>query len=376
MRITRTLSLYVVRETALHCVVAFSLLSLVLLTHNLLRRLDDLFLEGITFEDLQIVLACILPIVVSYALPPAFLVRLMLALRRMGSDGEIQGFRAGGLGPGSLLVPLLLMGALTAGVSAWLLNSVEHESRRDLVKLFKNVAARGAILEPGKFRHIGSRLIFVEERNRAGELRGVMIVDESQPEQGYRIFASQGRFRFEPETAEILIELFRGDVHLHPSDDDPRRYERIRFDEFAYRVGVGHILGGDFGPVRPKQMNLAELREVIERARRGDALRELDQRDPREYELEIQRRRALPFAPLIFAGIGVPIALASERRGRNRGLLLCLIAAFGYYALSALMEIAARSEWLPPALASWIPNLLFTALALGLIVSQQNRVPA
>jgi lipopolysaccharide export system permease protein len=242
------------------------------------------------------------------------------------------------------------------------------------VRLFKNIAARGAILEPGKFRYIGSRLFFIEDRDRSGELHGVMIVDESQPDRPYRIFAAHGRFRFMPESAEILLELTDGDLHLAPSPDDPTRYERIRFEEFAYRVNVGHILGGNFGPVRPKQMNVAELQAVLERAERGDPLRELDQRDPIEYALEIHRRRALPFAPLVFAGVGVPIALASEGRGRNSGLILCLIMALGYYALAALTEIAAREAWIGVGLASWTPNLLFGASAIVIALAHRNRI--
>ena len=123
-------------------------------------------------------------------------------------------------------------------------------------------------------------------------------------------------------------------------------------------------------------MNLAELHAVLERAKRGDSLRELDQHNPIAYELEIHRRRALPFAPLVFAGMGVPIALASERRNPNRSLLVCLFAAFGYYALATVTEIAAREAWLGAGLATWLPNLVFTALAIGLNAAFRNRIPA
>jgi lipopolysaccharide export system permease protein len=241
--------------------------------------------------------------------------------------------------------------------------------------LFKRIAARGAILEPGKFREIGRRLIFIEDRDRSGELHGVMIVDQSDPDRPFRIFAAGGRFRFESETSEILLELTQGGLHLNPSAKDPLRYERILFDEFSYRVDVGHILGHEFGPVRPKQMNLEQLRQVLARAQAGDPLRELDQRNPIEYEIEIHRRRTLPFAPLLFAAVGVPIALANERRGRNHGLILSLVAAFAYYALAALMEIAAREAWFGAEIAIWIPNGVFAVLAVVLITTRRDWIP-
>ncbi len=375
MRIARTLSLYVIRETLLYCALAFAILTLVLLTQNLLRRLDDLFLVGMTGADLSIVVGCVLPIVIPYSLPLAFLVGILLAVRRLGSDGELEGMRSCGVGPSALLGPALLLGLLASILSGWILTSVEHESRRELVRLFKAVAARGAILEPGKFRHIGHRLFFIEDRERSGALRGVMIVDESDSSQPYRIFAAHGRFRFDPSTLEIALELSDGDLHLEPTDEDPRRYGRIRFDEFAYRVDVGHILGADFGPVRPKQMNLEELQRVLERAARGDPLQDLDQRDPIEYALEIHRRRALPMAPLLFAGVGMPIALGYDRRRRNFSLALSMVAALGYYGLSAVMGRAAQEAWLTPATATWLPTIVLAALAAWLIARLRVRTP-
>lgn len=374
MRIARTLSGYLIRETVAYCALAFAVLMGLLLVQNLLRRLDELFLVGLTGADLRVVLACIAPMVASYALPLAFLIGLVLALRRLGGDGEIEGMRAAGLSTGTILLPALGLGLAASLTLFWLLGDVEHVSRRKMVQLFKTVAARGAILEPGKFREVGQRLVFVEERDRSGELRGVMIYDHSQPAHPYRIFARRGRFEFEPERAQIRLELFDGDVHLEPRPEHPERYERIVFEAFSYRVDVGPILGADFGPVRPKQMSLAELKTVLARAAAGDPLRELDQKNPVEYAIEIERRRTQPLAPLLFAGCGVPIVLATERRGRNVGLLLALLTALLYYALSAGSEIAVREAWVSPRIGGWTPNFVFAAAAAAFYFAQRDRI--
>jgi len=376
MRAARTLSLYVMRETLVHCGLAFFVLTLVLLTQNLLRRLDELLLVGMTAEDLRAILACVLPVVVSYALPLAFLVGLLLSVRRLGSDGELLGLRASGVGPTAFLMPHLVLGLFASGVSAWLLISVEHDARRELVRIFKTVAARGAILEPGKFRPIGTRLVYVEDRERTGQLRGVMIVDPGPGGRPYRVFADRGRFAFDETRSEILLDLRHGSIHLEPSPTAPTHYERIRFERFSYRVDVGPILGADFGPVRPKQMDVAELRAVLARAARGDPLRELDQRDPIAYALELHRRRALPLAPLLFAGVGVPLALASEHRRGSLGLLICLVIALGYYALGSLAETLATEAIVGVVLASWMPNVVFAGLGLTTALLEQRRISA
>ena len=376
MRFERTLSLYVMRETVIYCTLAFLVLSMVLLTQNLLRRLDELFLIGMTLDDVGVVLRCLMPIALSYAIPLAFLIGMLLAIRRLSAEGELLALRAAGLGPDHFIVPVLILGILAAGLSGWLMNDVEPPARRELVKLFKQVAARGAIVEPGKFRHVGANLVFVEDRERDGTLSGVMIYDQSAAERRFRVFASRGRLNFDGNAKQIRLDLFDGDIHFDPRDNAPTRYERMRFETFSYNLDVGHLLGMDFWPVRPKQMTIPELHAVIARAERGDPLVELDQKEPLAYELEIHRRRALPFAPVLFAAIGVPIALASEHRGRNSGLLLVLLAAFAYYALGAIGVGIAESGRLAPALAHWLPNIIFACLAIALIRRARRTIPS
>ncbi|MEZ4279480.1 MAG: LptF/LptG family permease [Myxococcota bacterium] len=375
MRTARTLSLYLMRETLVHGALCFLAVTLVLLAQNLLVRLDELTMIGMHPGDWLRLATCLVPVALTYAIPLAFLVGILLAARRLGSDGELLALRANGIGPDGVLIPNLLLGLCATALLAWLVVSLEHGSRRQLVSLFKTVAARGAILEPGKFRRIGKQLIFVEDRLPGGGLSGVMIHDTGSNGHAYRLFAERGRFEFDDVRSQIEIELWNGDVHLDPTEADPNRSARIHFDTFSVDVDVSHILGAEFGPVRPKQMTRAELDAVVERARGGDPLAELDQKNPIEYALEIQRRQTLPFAPLLFAGVGVPIALASEQRGRRLGLPLALAAGFAYFGLGTVSESIARSGWLPVVQASWIPNVLFALAAILLARFVRHRLP-
>ncbi len=375
MRFARTLSLYLMRETLIHGALCFFAVSFVLLAQNLLVRLDELMLIGMHPGDWLRLGSCLVPVALTYSIPLAFLVGILLAARRLGGDGELLALRANGIGPDGVLIPNLLLGLCATALLAWLVVSLEHGSRRQLVTLFKTVAARGAILEPGKFRRIGKQLIFVEERLPGGGLSGVMIHDAGSNGHAYRLFAERGRFEFDDVRSQIEIELWNGDVHLDPTEADPNRSARIHFDSFSVDVDVSHILGTEFGPVRPKQMTRAELDAVVERARQGDPLAELDQKNPIEYALEIQRRQTLPFAPLLFAGVGVPIALASEQRGRSLGLPIALAAGFAYFGLGMIAESIARSGWLSVAQASWIPNGCFAVAATLLAAYVRRRLP-
>jgi len=366
MRASRTLVWSLAREIIQYGLVGFAAVSFVMISQNLLRRLDELTSVGFTLEDLGVVLACLFPMLTVYTIPVALLFGTALALRRRVSDSEILAMRACGLGLRSLLIPALAIGALVSAVSAWLLIGVEHESRRQLVALFNAVAARGSILQAGDFRGIDDRVIWVASRDRENRLEGIMISDRTR-NPPLLIFAERGHLALDEGTARIRLELERGEMHFTPDEIDPERYRRVLFETFDYSFDVSGMLSGEAAPVRPKQMTLAELRDVVARGRAGDPLEDLRKQEPILYELEIQRRFALPLAPFLFALAAVPIALAGRRGSRAFGPTACVALAFSYYAVLTLLQFLARQHWLEPALAFWIPNALLVVMAVVML---------
>jgi lipopolysaccharide export LptBFGC system permease protein LptF len=105
----------------------------------------------------------------------------------------------------------------------------------------------------------------------------------------------------------------------------------------------------------------------VARGQTGDPLQELKKKDPILYQLEIQRRFALPLAPLLFAIAAVPLALMGQRSSRAWGPMACVVLAFSFYALLTLMQYLAKEGWLPPLVAFWAPNLLLLAVSLELL---------
>ena len=49
------------------------------------------------------------------------------------------------------------------------------------------------------------------------------------------------------------------------------------------------------------------------------------------------------------------------------GILLAMLAFFGYYILMGLGLAYGKRQILAPVLAGWLPGLVFTALGLGLL---------
>ena len=85
------------------------------------------------------------------------------------------------------------------------------------------------------------------------------------------------------------------------------------------------------------------------------------------YEIQLQRRLALPAAPLLFALVGIPLGMRRSRGARSFGVLLCVILVFAYYAFLSAGTYFAEENLAPAWTALWIPNLLFAIVAVVLL---------
>ena len=277
-----------------------------------------------------------------------------MALLRLGGDGDAgQRSRA----CGTLLLPVVALGVVLLGLTAW-----PHDRRRagrptPAPHAAREVASRGGILESGNFRGVGDRTVFVTERDRENNLRGVMISDRSDPERPFFVFAERGRFVFESETLIAHLQLENGDVHLDDESGDPNKHGRIAFQALDYSFDVGVLLSESRSKLKAREMTFRELCErLVQRFDRGEKMEDPRVQQPITYRLELQRRLALPVAPLLFALVGVPLGLRRARGARSWGALLCIAVVFGYYTLLSVSQFLGGDGVIPPVAARVAPE--------------------
>jgi lipopolysaccharide export system permease protein len=363
----RILFRYVLREVLVYGLVGFLAFATILVAQNLLRRLEDLLALGFTGHDFLVILRCFAAMFGAYAAPVAFLFGVLLAMGRLSADSEITAMQASGLGLRTLLLPVLALGVALSVLTAWLLIDVEPAGRRELRTLLEDVASRGGILEPGKFRGVGERTIFVNDRDRDNNLRGVMIADRSDPTRPFQIFAERGRFVFDPKTLIVHLELADGDVHLDDEKGDPMKHGRIGFQVLDYSFDIGALLSDSRSTLEAREVPFNDLRALVERFDRGEKIEDGRLHKPVIYQLELQRRLALPIATILFALIGVPLGLRKARGARSWGALLCIAVVFSYYAMLSFFQFLGNGGVLPPVMALWLPNAMFAVVALLLL---------
>ncbi|MEN8185290.1 MAG: LptF/LptG family permease, partial [Myxococcota bacterium] len=79
MRASRILWRYILGEILSYAAIGFLAVAAILVSQNLLRRLDELASVGFAASDLLAVLACVFGMLASYTVPVAFLFGTLVA---------------------------------------------------------------------------------------------------------------------------------------------------------------------------------------------------------------------------------------------------------------------------------------------------------
>ncbi len=117
-------------------------------------------------------------------------------------------------------------------------------------------------------------------------------------------------------------------------------------------------------PKDPEEMDYRELGRFIESIQRSGG-------DARKLEVERMLKIALPAACLIVVLFGSALGNSTGRRGPALGVGVALATVMIYLLSVRISQGIGAGGILPPALAAWLPNLLF--LAVGLVLLARTR---
>jgi lipopolysaccharide export system permease protein len=366
MLFPRTLARSIAAEVLIFTGIGFLAFIVILLIQNLAQRLEELVAVGMSFRDASAVVIHLVGMVSPYAVPVGFLFGVLAAVGRLSADSEVTAMRSCGLGLGAIFGPVIAIATVLALLTALLMIRVEPEARRELRSVLASVASRGAIFTPGRFRTVGGRVLYIQSRDIDDEslLKRVFIADRTNPKRPFLIFAQSARFRFDPDQLLIHLEMENGDIHLESADLSGHR--RIAFEGFDYTLDASALIDAA-RQLKPSEMDLSQLAGVMDRS-----LNPAVGREPSQYRAHFHRRLAIPFAPFVFAALGVPLGLRRSRAARSWGVLVCIALVGGYYTLLGFGQFMGETGRMPAAIALWLPNLVFGLASIPLLRSAQR----
>ena len=361
---------YLAKEILLPFTAGLLFLTQLLLATQLLGQADVLFGSGVSVVDVALIVLSLVPNVLGYVLPIAFLLGAVIGVGRLSEDREVIALGAAGISPARLVRVPLALGVAVAAAGLWLSTALEPAGLAAARVRLNEVVKRNVTndVRPGTFYDQIPGYTLYAERVRSGGWENVLISDRTNP--AAPVLALAGRGRLEPVGAgqEMRLILEGGEVHREQAGSD--EYVAAEFRHADLVIGLGTALTDrNIYSRSAREMTMSAFDERIEAERaRGD------QAQARRFEGYKHRRLAQPLAILPFALLSVPLG-ASRRVGRAFAMSATIGAVIAQYVLMRSGEVMAQKGTLPAWLSLQLPTVVLTILALALIVLQARRGP-
>jgi len=233
-----------------------------LLMINVLQNYINLFLEkGIRIDVATEVLVLSLGHTIALTVPMATLIGVLMAMGSLAADQEITALKSTGVSLYRLTAPLLVIGAILAGVMVTYNQFVLPEGNHRLSnRLYEIHQLRPTVhIKANTFADISERYtIFVRHKDdRSGALEDVILYQrdgraDTSPDV---IVARSGELKsLGPD--RIRLDLFDGEMHRIPDSSDPMGYNHTRFTRQSFIVNI------DEGGKRMRQRRRRSEREM------------------------------------------------------------------------------------------------------------------
>jgi LPS export ABC transporter permease LptG len=118
--------------------------------------------------------------------------------------------------------------------------------------------------------------------------------------------------------------------------------------------------------VQERQMNFRELKTYIADLQQSGLV------DTRKLQVQYHLKFANPLFALIMAMIAVPFGFLVGNRGAMTGIGISIVIGIAYWGVQPLFEKIGDAGLLPPAVAAWSPDLLFSLFGLYLILRMRS----
>ncbi len=264
---------YLAKEILLPFVAGVLFLTQLLLATQLLAQAEVLFGSGVALGDVASILVALLPHVLGYVLPIAFLLGAVLGVGRLAEDREVMALAAAGVSPVRLVRVPLGLGIAAGALGLWLSMSVEPAGLAAARARVNEVVKRNVTndVRAGTFYdQIPGYTLYAETVHR-GRWDHVLISDRSDPASPVLALAAGGRL--EPVGTGQEMQLVLDDGELHREEVGTDEYATARFGRAEVMIGLGTALSDKSVLLRGvREMTSAQMREHLREARaRGDA---------------------------------------------------------------------------------------------------------
>ena len=365
------LNRYILGEILPGFLVNILVFSSIMLMARVMELANLVISKGVGLVVVGEILLLAMPKVLSMTLPIATLLAVLTAFLRLSADSELTVLRASGVSLYQMSPPVLLFGLLVSLLTALFSLSLAPEANwRFKAQLLDLAKARAdlALQEQTFVRSFPGLVLYISQLAPGTDrMDKVFIHDGRAEDESSIIVAQRGRLGMDREAGILLFHLEDGVIDR--TYTDRQSTDSIFFDTYELKVSPGSELDqendGGFSRGR-SELPTDRLKEVAAAGRESIRI---------TYNLEWNRRWALPFTSFIMALIGLPLGASFRVRGRNFALLMGIGVFIVYYTLFSLGWSLAETGYISPIIGVWSSNVILAVFGLFMLRRINRGVP-
>lgn len=344
---------YVLKEMVVPVLTGTVVIAMLFLANQMIAIFKELDLSNVPPLAIARFILLTTPKWLQLTIPAGVALGCALALSRLTRDGELTAMRGAGVPVARVLRPVWIVGVLFGFLAFFnaeeLMPVASLEERKMANELL--LVATVPRFEQNMTLRLPPYVASFGEVQQTGEdgllIRDVLLIERPRVGQATVYRADQGRYvrgvwTFEQARAWI----FENDALV-----DVGPAERLVINQ---RI----VLQDFFQGAIVEQATAAELWQRVEEGR-------LAGRPTRALEVAFFERYAVPAACVVFAYMGAVFAVRFSRVSPFLGLFVSFVAIWLYFNVHIIAtQVIGRNGWLPPAVATWSPLVVFGLLSL------------
>lgn len=363
----RKLDRYLISEITGPLALGFAGYTTILLMQFLFRSAEMIIRRGIPAEKVAQLVLLSLPNVVVLTIPMSLLFAILVAVGRFSADSELTAMRASGVSLFNLYRPIAWLSlAITLLNTVLMLTALPWGNSR-LQLLSKEILTSSVArqIEPRVFYEEWEGLVVYVFEIPPGQTRwhGVVMVETQQGGPADTTFAEWGEARVDEKTQRVILNLTNAEQHRvdtqHPEDYQIFHHENLE----RVLETLTEPQGRAYKSLR--ELTVPELRKILQEPNLSGSRERLAR-------VEIHKKFSIPFACAVFALIALPLGFNQHKGGRASAFAFSIIIIMAYYVMLNNGEEAARVGRLAPWLSMWLPNLIFLAAGVFLLLRRNH----
>jgi len=367
----QTLLRYLLVEETIPFLASLFVMTLALFLGKTMRYAQLFFITGSGLADFGKLLLYLIPYLFAFTIPMATLIAILLAFARLAHDNELTAMKAAGISFYQTIPPVALLAGFAWLVTLTLSNFVLPHANSAFKRVILDMArSRGELMLKERIFNdqFAGLVFFINSISPDGKhIRQVFISDSRSPETESSITAEEGFVIHSPDGNRMTLRLLRGQIFRVAAD--MQSLQTIRFQNYDFNLNLDSFALGDkeFRKAE-KHLSFNELRQKLAAAKVGS-------REHNKLSYEFHRRLSLPFACLVLGFLAAPLSVQSRTGSRLSGVVLGLLLFLLYYLFISAAKALGEGGSYPPAVGMWLPNVIFSALAIVLWIKTARESP-